>query len=91
MSTQELTKKVRELKELEAMAEELAAEIEALKDGIKAEMTAREVEEMAVDVYKVRWVTVASRRIDTQALKKAMPELAQQFTRTTETRRFSVV
>ena len=90
MSTQELTRKVRELKELEAMAEELAAEIEALKDGIKAEMTAREVEEMAVAVYKVRWVTVASRRIDTQARKKAMPELAQQFTRTTETRRFSV-
>ena len=90
MSTQELTRKVRELKELEAMAEELAAEIEALKDGIKAEMTAREVEEMAVDVYKVRWVTVASRRIDTQALKKAMPELAERFTKSTTSRRFVV-
>lgn len=90
MSKSELSAKVRELKELEALADELAAEMEAIKDSIKAEMTALETDEMTVDVYKVRWKLVQSKRLDTAALKKVLPELAQHFTKTTETRRFSV-
>lgn len=90
MSTNELTSKIRELKELKAMAEEIAAEITTIEDAIKAEMTARETEEMMIDVYKIRWTRVKSNRFDSTAFKKAMPELAEKFTRTTETRRFSI-
>lgn len=90
MSTNELTSKIRELKELKAMAEEIAAEITTIEDAIKAEMTARETDEMMIDVYKIRWTRVKSNRFDSTAFKKAMPELAEKFTKTTETRRFSV-
>lgn len=90
MSTNELTTKVRELKELKAMAEELAAEITAIEDSIKAEMTARNTDEMQIDVYKIRWTKVLSNRFDSTAFKKAMPELHAQFTKQTESRRFSV-
>lgn len=90
MSTNELTSKVRELKELKAMAEEIASEITTIEDAIKAEMTARETEEMMIDVFKIRWTKVKSNRFDSTAFKKAMPELAEKFTRTTETRRFSI-
>lgn len=75
MSANELTTKIRELKELKKMAEELAAEITSIEDQIKAEMTARDTEEMNIDVYKVRWTTVNGSRFDTTAFKKAMPEL----------------
>lgn len=91
MSTNEMTAKVRELKELKAMAEDLAAEITAIEDSIKAEMTARNTDEMTVDVYKIRWTKVMSSRFDTTAFKKAMPDLARQFTKVSESRRFSVV
>lgn len=90
MSTNELTSKVRELKELKAMAEEIAAEISTIEDAIKAEMTARETDEMMIDVYKIRWTRIKSNRFDSTAFKKAMPELAEKFTKTTETRRFSI-
>ena len=90
MSKTEMTNKVRELKELKAMADELAAEITAIEDSIKADMTAQGVEEMTVDVYKVRYKTVKSSRFDTTAFKKAMPELAARFMRETESRRFTV-
>ncbi len=86
----EMINKVRELKELKAMADEPAAEITAIEDSIKADMTAQGVEEMTVDVYKVRYKTVKSSRFDTTAFKKAMPELAAQFMRETESRRFTV-
>lgn len=90
MSANEITAKVRELKELKAMAEELAQEITAIEDAIKAELTARNAEEMTVDVYKIRWTKVTSSRFDTTSFKKAMPELYGQFTKTSESRRFSI-
>ena len=90
MSTIELTGKVKELRELKAMAEEIAAEIATIEDAIKAEMTARSVDEMTVDVFKIRWAKVTSSRIDTTAFKKAMPELAEKFTKKIESRRFSI-
>lgn len=90
MSANEMTAKVREFKELKAMAEELAQEITAIEDEIKAELTARNTDEMTVDVYKIRWTKVLSNRFDTTAFKKAMPELAEKFTKQTESRRFSI-
>ena len=90
MSTSEITSKVRELKELKAMFEEIEAEIDTIEDEIKAEMTARNTEEMSVDVYKVRWTKVTSSRFDTSAFKKTHAELYNQYTKQTETRRFCV-
>lgn len=54
------------------MAEELAAEITSIEDAIKAEMTARDTDEMTVDVFKIRWTRVTSNRFDTTAFKKHM-------------------
>ncbi|AST56757.1 uncharacterized protein Thert_00576 [Thermoanaerobacterium thermosaccharolyticum] len=75
MSTNELVSKVRELKELQAMAEELQAEINSIQDAIKAEMSARGVDEMVVDVFKIRWKVVKSSRFDTAAFKTTHAEL----------------
>ena len=90
MSMNEMLSKVRELKELKAMAEELAAEITAIEDAIKAEMTAQGVDEMQVDVFKVRYKTVISSRFDSKAFKATHAELYDQYTKQTESRRFSV-
>ena len=90
MSISEIADKVRNLKELEAFISEATAEAEAIKDEIKAHMTESGTEEITVDVFKVRWTTVHSERIDTTALKKALPELAKQFTKTSVSRRFSI-
>ena len=90
MSTNEMASKIRELKELKIMADELAAEITAIEDSIKAVMAEQSIEEMTVDVYKVRWTTVSSNRFDSTTFKKAMPDLYAQFTKQTQSRRFSI-
>lgn len=90
MSANEMTAKVRELKELKAMAEELAQEITAIEDAIKAELTARNAEEMTVDVYKIRWKTVITKRFDSKAFKAAHEALYNQYTKQSESRRFSI-
>jgi predicted phage-related endonuclease len=90
MSTVELTSKVKELKELKAMAEQIQDEITAIEDTIKAEMTVRGTEELSVDVFKVKWSTITSNRFDTTAFKAKYNELYAQFTKQSTSRRFSI-
>ena len=40
--------------------------------------------------WKVTYKAVTSSRLDANALKKALPDLAQQFTKTTTARRFCI-
>ena len=91
MSANEMTKKVRELKELKAMIDELSAEVATIEDEIKAEMTARNVTEMAVDVFKIRYTSVNSTRFDSSAFKKVHGDLYAQYTKQTTSRRFIIV
>ena len=88
MSSREIDSKVKELRELRRFAEEIAAEIDALTDAIKAEMLARSADEISGSDWRITWKTVKSSRIDTTALKKAMPDIASAFTRESESRRF---
>lgn len=69
MGTMEINAKVTELKELEAMQAEITAEMDAIKDQLKAEMAKRKAEEMSVGVFKVRYKTVTSKRFDSKAFK----------------------
>ena len=88
MTTAEIITKARELRELQALIEEAQQEAEAIKDDLKAAMG--DAEELRAGEYKITWKSVTSSRIDTTALKKAVPDLARQFTRETVTRRFCV-
>lgn len=90
MGTHELTSRIRELKELQALIDEAQAEAEAIKDELKAYMTENGAEEIRVDIYKLRYTTVKNSRFDTTAFKKTHSELYKQYTKETETRRFSV-
>lgn len=88
MSTVELNSKAQELRELRRMQEELEAEINAIQDLFKLEMTNRNADELAGADWKVTWKAVTSSRLDTVALKKALPDVAAAFTKSSTSRRF---
>ena len=90
MGQQELVSTIRTLKELMQMREELEAEITAAQDTIKAEMTAREVDELRADVLKVTWKAVTSTRFDSTAFKAAHKDIYDLFAKPTTTRRFCI-
>ena len=90
MSMNELEAKVAELRELRRMADELAGEIAATEDELKAYMTANNADELHGPSFKITWRKVTSSRLDSKALKAAAPELWQRFTKQTTTRRFIV-
>jgi len=53
-------------------------------------MTARETDELITGEYKIRWKKVVSNRFDTTSFKKTHADLYEQYTKTTETRRFTI-
>ena len=90
MSTIELESRIRKMQEWEALAEEARAEAEALRDEIKAEMMARDIEELSAGQFIVRWTSILSNRFDTTGFKKAYGDLYKQYTKQTASRRFTI-
>ena len=90
MSTIEIISKIEALKEWEQLAAEAAAEIESLKDSIKAEMTTRGVEQIEAGQYIARFTTVLSNRFDSTAFKREHAEMYKLYTKQTASRRFSI-
>lgn len=90
MNMNEMESKIRELRQLQNLIEEAQAEAEAeaIKNSIKAQMG--DAEELRAGEYKVTWKAVTASRLDTAALKKVLPEVAERFTKTTTSRRFCV-
>ena len=88
MSNPNMESKVKELMELRRMREEIDAEIAAAEDEIKSVMGDEET--LLAGAFKVSWKSFTSSRLDSTALKKALPEIAAQFTKTTTVRRFSI-
>lgn len=90
MSTVEMISKIESLKEWETILAEAQAEVEALKDDIKREMDAREVEELEAGQYICRFTTVLSNRFDTTTFKKEHNEMYKLYTKQSKSRRFSI-
>lgn len=90
MSMNELEAKVAELRELRRMADELAGEIAATEDELKAYMADNGTDEIYGPSFKITWKQVTSSRLDSKALKAAAPELWQRFSKSTTSRRFII-
>jgi len=90
MSINEMEVRIAKMQEWEALAAEAAAEAEAIKDSLKAEMLERNTEELQAGRYIIRWTSVISNRFDSSAFKKEYGDLYKSFTKQSASRRFSV-
>lgn len=78
-----------ELAQYIRMQEEAAAMVESLKDQLKSQMQAAGVDTLTGNEHKATYKAVTSSRVDTSALKRDLPEIAAQYTKTTTARRFT--
>ena len=80
----ELDPKVKELRDIQTMIDELTAEAEAIKDAIKAVMVDKGDEELSGNA----WKTVTSSRLDAKALKAGAPDVYAAYCKASTTSRF---
>ena len=90
MSKNEMLAKLELLNEWEKIIEEAKAEAELIKDEIKAEVDERELDEMVIGSYVVRYKTISNSRFDSTAFKKYNVELYKAFLKQVASKRFSV-
>mgnify|MGYP004459310167 CR=1 FL=1 len=90
MSEKEINSKVNELRELRRMADELAAAMNGITDSLKDYMDAHGVDTLNGFDWKITFKPVTSSRLDSAALRKALPDLAEKYTKTITSRRFCV-
>ena len=88
MSIKELDNRVATLRELQAEADRITAEIESIKDEIKAQMIEQGEETLSGTDWKASWKIVEGTRFDSKALKAADPATFARFTVATRTSRF---
>lgn len=88
MSTSEIITKCRELRELQALIEEAQAEAEGIRDELKRAMGG--AEELRAGEYKITWRPIKAVKLDVKALRAALPDVAERFSRESTTRRFCV-
>ena len=85
-----MNEKVKELRELRRMWEDLATEIASIEEELKDHMDWCGMDMLLGMDWSITWKSVASSRLDTAALKKALPDVVERFTKTTTCRRFCV-
>lgn len=90
MSKIELLAKIELLNKYEAMIEEVKAQADTIRNEIKAEMEAHDLEEMIAGQYIIRYTSVLSNRFDSTAFKKVMPEIYKAYTKQVSSRRFTI-
>lgn len=88
MNTRKLEKMAIEFKELQRAAEQIAAQMDEIKEEIKAAMGSND--QITAGAYKITNKAVISHRLDTNAIKRERPEIAEQYTRETVSTRFSI-
>ncbi len=80
---------MKELAQYTRIQEETSAIIDGLKDQIKTYMQENGLDTLASDEHKATYKPVSSTRIDTIALKKDLPDVAKQYSKTTTSNRFT--
>ena len=90
MTNIQIKETVTELIEMEALLEEVKAEVESLRDILKEEMTERKTETIETPDFIIRWTSVLSNRLDTKALKETLPAVYANFTKQIPSRKFSI-
>ena len=78
-----------ELAQYKRLQEDVTAMVESLTDTIKKYMEENQLDTLTGTEHKATYKTVTSSRIDTTALKRNAPDIAEKYTKTTETKRFT--
>ena len=90
MSTNIIISQIEALNEWEEIMEQAKAEVEAIKDALKAEMLARDTEELEAGQYIIRWTNVTTNRFDSANFKKNLPEIYKTYLKQSISKRFSI-
>lgn len=90
MANNELIKQIEALNEWETIIAEAKAEAQKIEEQIKTDMDERNLEELEVGTFIVRYTSILTSRFDTTAFKKSHTDIYKQFLKQSASRRFTI-
>lgn len=90
MSIDKLLELVTQYKEAAQLIETAQAEQETIKAQIKAELTARNTNDLQVGCHKIKLSDFASTRLDSKAIKAVAPALFTQYSKVVTGQRLTI-
>lgn len=90
MTERMIENRVKKLQELEAQQKELEAAADAIRAELKADMEEKGLDELKTQNFILRWKEIISNRLDSKALKAALPDVYGQFCKASTSRRFTI-
>lgn len=90
MTERMIENRVKRLQEIEAQQKELETAAEAIRAELKADMEEKGLDELKTKNFILRWKEIISNRLDSKALKAALPDVCGQFCKASTSRRFTI-
>lgn len=90
MTDKQLNNRIAKLQSIEARMKELEDAAEKIRTEIKADLEAKGEDEHNTGSFIIRWKEIISRRLDSKALKAALPDVFTAYSKESSTRRFSI-
>ena len=90
MTNKQLDNRVKKLRAIEAQQKELEVQAEAIRAELKADLESRGEDEHDTGSFVIRWKEIISRRLDSKALKAALPDVFAAYSRESTSRRFTI-
>lgn len=90
MTDKQLNNRIAKLQSIEAQMKELEDAAEIIKAEIKADLESKGEDEHNTGSFIIRWKEIISSRLDSKALKAALPDVFAAYSKESSTRRFSI-
>lgn len=90
MTERQIENRVKKLKAIEKQRKDLEAQEKALKEEIKRHMESKGLEELKTKNFIIRWKEIISNTLDSKALKATFPDICEQFTKQSASKRFTI-
>ena len=90
MTNKQLDNRIKKLQNIEAQQKELEKEAEAIRAELKADLESKGEDEHNTGNFIIRWKEIITSRLDSKALKSALPDVFAMYTRESVSRRFTI-
>ena len=90
MTERMILNRIKKLDAIAAQQKALEEQAEAIRNEIKADMEEKGVDEISAFGRIARWKEIISSRLDSKALKAVLPDVYNQYTKQTSSKRFTV-
>lgn len=90
MTERMIENRIRKLSALEKQIAQLQGEADVIKGELKADLEEKRIDELKTKNFLIRWKEIVGNRLDSKALKAALPKIYSQYCRRTSSWRFTV-